>query len=169
MKAESCPIEVIDDRKKFQETRIPQIAGEFDLKKVVVEPNNIRYGGVVAIGPLDWSAKCGHHGVGIHGEAYFAYIPDKKIIGLSMSARILEYFANVTKEILQEEVNMQIVDFYYKTIKPKGVWLVMKAVHECMTARGVKQRNALTTTSDMRGVFHKDSALRDEVLKLWKL
>ena len=159
---------MITNRDEFQKNRVPQIAEEFELKKVVVEPNTIKYDGVVAIGPLEFSAKCGHHGVGIHGEAYFAYIPDKKIIGLSMSARILEHYVNVTKEILQEEVNKQVVEFYVEAIKPLGVWLVMKAVHECMTARGVKQRRALTTTSDMYGVFHKDSALREEVLKLWK-
>ncbi len=168
-KAKDIPIEIIEDRQKFQENRVPQICEEFELKKVVIEKNTFNYNGVVAIAPLEFSAKCQHHTVGIHGKAYFAYIPDERVIGLSMSSRIIEYFMNVTKEIIQEEANKVIVDFFEEILKPKGVWLVLKATHECMSSRGVRQRNAKTSTSDMRGVFHTDGALRDETKYLWEM
>lgn len=163
------PLEIIEDRKEFQKNRVPQLAEEFELKKVVVEKNTCNYPGVVAIEPIDFSAKCEHHVVGIHGKAFFAYLPGPYLIGLSQVARIIEAFLNVTQEIIQEEATLEIVNYFEQILKPKGLWLVIKARHECMSARGVRQRNSLTTTSVMRGVFHTDHALRDEVFKLWSL
>ena len=168
MKNKKIPIKIIKDRKEFQNNRVPEIGKEFELEKIVVEENKY-YDGVVAIEPLDFSAKCIHHLVAISGKAYFAYMPDKYVIGLSQTSRILEYFLNVTKEIIQEEANTEIVNFFDEMLKPKGVWLVLKAKHDCMCSRGVRQRNARTTTSVMRGIFHTDQALRNETIQLWRL
>lgn len=162
------PLEIIKDRKEFQKNRVPQLAEEFKLKKVVVEENTCEYNGVVAIAPIDFSTKCAHHDVAIIGKVFFAYIPGQYIIGLSQIPRIIEHFLNITQEIIQEEATKNLAD-YFEQLKPLGLWIVVKARHECMCSRGVRQRNALTTTSDMRGVFHTDVALRNETLNLWKL
>ena len=161
-------LHVIKDRKKFQEDRIPHLREEFDLKQIVVEENTSDYRGVVSLSPIDFSAKCGHHQVSIHGKVYFAYVPHRYIIGLSQIARIVEHFLNITTEVIQEEATKQIVDYFEQKLAPSGVWVVVKAVHECMTARGVRQRNCKTVTSEIRGTFWQQD-LRDEVLGLWKL
>ena len=166
---QKIPLEIIEDRKKFSENRVPQIVEEFKLEKIVVEKNTYNYDGVLAIEPIDFSAKCEHHEVGIHGRAFFAYIPNEFIVGLSQVARIIEYFMNVTTEILQEEATIKIVDFFMDILKPKALWLVIKAKHECMCARGVRQRNSRTTSSIIRGGLENDIALRNEIIKLWEL
>jgi len=118
---------------------------------------------------MDFSAKCEHHLVSINGKVFFAYIPIKYLIGLSQVARVMEYYMNVSQEIIQEEATKEIADMLNEILKPEGLWVVVKAKHECMSARGVRQRNTLTTTSELRGVFHTDVALRNETLKLWEL
>jgi GTP cyclohydrolase I len=161
-------LKIIKNRKKFQKERVPQIGEEFKLTKVVVEENTFNYQGVVALAPIEFSAKCEHHLVSIHGNVYFAYVPGRYIVGLSQIARIIESFLNVTTEIIQEEVTKKIADYFEKKLQPQGLWIVIKAKHECMTARGVRQRNCLTTTSEIRGVFWQQD-LRQEVMSLWKL
>jgi len=162
------PIQIIEDRKEFQKNRVPQIAEEFELKKVVVERNTCGYTGIVAIAPIDFSTKCEHHTVGIHGKVYFAYMPGQYLVGLSQVARIVESFLNVTQEIIQEEATVKIAQFFQKVLKPRGLWIVIKAKHECMSARGVRQRNSLTTTSVILGEF-EDASIRAETIKLWEL
>jgi len=161
-------IEVIEDRRVFQNKRVPELSEEFKLEKIVVEKNSFEYDGIVAIEPIEFSAKCEHHLVGIEGKVFFAYMPDKLILGLSQAPRIIEYFLNITEEIIQEEVTKKIADFFEDVIKPKGSWIVVKARHDCMCSRGVRQRNAKATTSVIKGNFHKQD-VRDEVKFLWTL
>jgi len=165
---EKIPFEVIEDRREFQKNRVPQIKEEFTLKKIVIEENKMNYNGIVAIAPIDFSAKCEHHLVSIHGKCWFAYIPNKKLIGLSQVARIIEYYLNVTEEIIQEEATKVLADVFEKVLEPQGLWLIIKARHECMSSRGIRQRNALTATAEIRGRF-KIPAVRDETKFLWGL
>ncbi len=168
MQEPEIKIEIIENRQEFQNKRIPELQEEFLLKKIVVEKNTFEYDGIITINPIEFSAKCEHHLVGIEGKVYFAYMPDELVIGLSQAPRIIEHFLNVTREIIQEEATKVIADFFEKAIKPKGLWIAIIAKHDCMCSRGVRQRNARATTSVIKGVFHKQD-VRDETKFLWRL
>lgn len=111
-------------------------------------------------------SQCEHHLVPFFGEYYFAYIPNKKIMGLSKVARIVDYFA--AKLQVQERLTKEIVDEIEKELKPKGIALVLKGRHLCKEMRGVKKVNGQMTTSDLRGVFRTKSEVRAEFMNLIK-
>lgn len=106
---------------------------------------------------------CEHHLVPFFGEYYFAYIPDKKIIGLSKVARIVDFYS--AKLQIQERLVKEIVDAIQKEVEPLGIALVMKARHLCKEMRGVKKINGEMITSELRGVFIDKPATREEFLK----
>jgi GTP cyclohydrolase I len=109
---------------------------------------------------------CEHHMVPFFGKYYFAYIPNKTIIGLSKVARIVDYYS--ARLQVQERLVRQIVDEIEKSCKPRGIALVMKAEHLCKTMRGVKKQGVMTA-SELRGSFVKDSKVRQEFLSLIKI
>jgi GTP cyclohydrolase I len=106
---------------------------------------------------------CEHHMVPFFGKYFFAYIPDKTILGLSKVARIIDFHS--AKLQIQERLVKEIVDDLEKACKPKGIALVMKAQHLCKTMRGVKKEGYMIT-SDIRGVFQKNLDTRNEFLTL---
>lgn len=112
-------------------------------------------------------SQCEHHGVPFFGDYYFAYIPDRKVVGLSKIARLVDYFS--AKLQVQERLTIEIVNELEKVLQPKGIALVMKGRHLCKEMRGVKKHNAEMTTSEMRGVFKRDEKARAEFLSLIKL
>lgn len=112
-------------------------------------------------------SQCEHHMMPFFGDYYFAYIPNKKVIGLSKIARLVDYYS--AKLQVQERLTIQIVDELEKALEPKGIALIMKGRHLCKEMRGVKKHNAEMTTSEMRGVFKKDEKARAEFLSLIKL
>lgn len=109
---------------------------------------------------------CEHHIVPFFGNYYFAYIPNKKIVGISKIARLVDYYS--AKLQVQERLTKEIVDEIERLLKPKGIALIMKARHLCKEMRGVKKYNSEMTTSEMRGVFNKHSKTRQEFLSLVK-
>jgi GTP cyclohydrolase I len=109
---------------------------------------------------------CEHHIVPFFGKYFFAYIPDKTILGLSKVARLVDYHA--AKMQIQERLVKEIVDELQKACKPKGIALVMKAQHLCKTMRGVKKEGYMIT-SDIRGKFKTDSKARAELFNLIEL
>lgn len=106
---------------------------------------------------------CEHHMVPFFGKYYFAYIPDKTVLGLSKVARIVDYYSS--KLQIQERLVKEIVDALEKACKPKGIALVMKAQHLCKTMRGVKKEGYMTT-SELRGAFQKNLDTRQEFFTL---
>lgn len=108
---------------------------------------------------------CEHHFIPFFGNYYFAYIPDKKILGLSKVARIVAYHSGRLQ--VQERLVKEIVDDLESAVKPKGIALVLRGRHLCKEMRGVKQKGEMTT-SDLRGVFRKPET-RTEFLKLVKI
>jgi GTP cyclohydrolase IA len=114
----------------------------------------------------DFYSQCEHHTVPFFGKYYFAYIPDKKIIGLSKVARIVDYYS--AKLQIQERLVKEIVDEIEKVCQPKGIALIMKGEHLCKTMRGCKKKGKMIT-SDMRGGFKDNSETRNEFLKLCDL
>lgn len=105
---------------------------------------------------------CEHHGVSFFGDYYFGYVPDKKILGLSKVARIVDYFSS--KLQIQERLVKEIVDELEKELQPKGIAFVMKGRHLCKEMRGIKMINGEMITSDMRGVFRNEPETRAEFM-----
>ena len=142
---------------------------EHEKPKITVFDNNndgIEYDQMITDRGYFFS-QCEHHMMPFFGDYYFAYIPGKKVIGLSKIARLVDYYS--AKLQVQERLTIQIVDELEKVLKPKGIALIMKGRHLCKEMRGVKKHNAEMTTSEMRGVFKKDEKARAEFLNLIKI
>lgn len=107
---------------------------------------------------------CEHHMLPFFGEAAVAYIPEKRIIGLSKLARLVQFFAQRLQN--QERLSMQIGECLHKELKPLGVGVVLRARHLCMEMRGVKASGTQTTTSYLSGVFKDEGSARAEFLEL---
>jgi len=107
---------------------------------------------------------CEHHMVPFFWDYYFAYIPDKKIIGLSKVARIVDYYS--AKLQIQERLVKEILDEIEKELEPLGCALVMKWRHLCKEMRWVKKVNGFMMASDLRGVFKTKNEVRQEFLSL---
>jgi len=123
--------------------------------------------GQVIVGDIPFSSFCEHHIIPFVGKAYVGYLPkDNNVIGLSKIPRIVDYFSHRLQ--IQERLTQQITDYLYtkiKGFKPNGVIVVLKAEHLCMTVRGIKKADTVTTTSEIRGSY-TDHALRDEFMML---
>lgn len=109
---------------------------------------------------------CEHHLLPFFGYASIAYIPDKKIIGLSKLARILDYVSRRLQN--QERITVQVAEFLSEAVSPKGVGVILDARHLCMEMRGVNKPGVLTSTSAVRGIFKSDPRTRAEFIELTK-
>ncbi len=109
---------------------------------------------------------CEHHTAPFFGTADVAYIPDKKIVGLSKLARTVDLFANRFQN--QERITTQIAEKINNELSPKGVAVHLKAQHLCMCMRGVKKHDTWTSTSKLIGLFKEDLNVRNEFLNLIK-
>lgn len=107
---------------------------------------------------------CEHHMLPFIGKAHVAYLPDKRITGLSKIARVVDILSKRLQ--VQERLTTEIADVIMKKLKPKGVMVVIEAEHLCISMRGVKKPGAVTTTSVVRGVFRSNAKSRQEALSL---
>ncbi|MFH1218488.1 MAG: GTP cyclohydrolase I FolE, partial [Candidatus Peregrinibacteria bacterium] len=107
---------------------------------------------------------CEHHLLPFIGKCHIGYIPNKKLIGLSKMARIVDYFARRLQ--IQERLTTQIAETLEKYVQPLGVAVVIEAQHLCMMMRGVEKQNSVMQTSAMLGLFRKRAATRNEFLNL---
>jgi GTP cyclohydrolase IA len=119
---------------------------------------------MVMVRDIELYSLCEHHMLPFFGKAHVAYIPDRKIVGLSKLPRIVEVFARRLQ--VQERLTEQIATAVEAVLKPKGVGVVIEAYHLCMMMRGVEKQNSKTITSSLRGVFRDDAKTRDEFLRL---
>jgi len=131
----------------------------------VVFPENVP-GSLVIVGPVEYRSLCAHHLLPVNGKAWVGYLPDDGICGLSKLARLVEYFA--TRLTVQERVTNQIADAIEEFLKPKGCMVVVSATHMCMSFRGVRDGDASTVTSAVRGVHETSDNARSEFLSLMK-
>ncbi len=122
------------------------------------------YDEIVLLKNMEFESHCEHHMVPIIGRAHIAYIPNKKVVGISKIARLLDVFAKRLQT--QELMTKQIADVIEKVLQPKAIAVIIDAKHECMTTRGVHKANTTTVTSQMRGQFKTDAAARSEVMRL---
>lgn len=121
------------------------------------------YNEMVIIKDIEIYSLCEHHMLPFFGKAHIAYIPDGHIVGLSKIPRVVDVFSRRLQ--VQERLTHDILECINRTLKPKGVAVVIEASHMCMMMRGVQKQNSVTTTSGFRGQFEKIET-RNEFLKL---
>ena len=122
------------------------------------------YDEMVIVKDIDVFTLCEHHLLPFFGKCHVAYLPDRKIVGLSKIPRVVEVFARRLQ--IQERLTTQVARTIEKTLRPKGVGVVVEAFHLCVMMRGVEKQNAYMVTSSMRGRFRSDPRTREEFLDL---
>jgi len=123
---------------------------------------DIKYDEMVIVRDIEFYSLCEHHILPFMGRVHVAYLPDGKVLGLSKIPRIVDVYARRLQ--VQERMTRQIADFILDLLKPKGVAVVVEALHLCSMMRGVKKHDARMTTSAMHGAFRANLATRQEFL-----
>ena len=137
-----------DDPSHYLQKTFSEVEGYDDM---VIEKNiNIR-------------SHCEHHMAPITGVAHVAYIPSKKVVGLSKLARVVDVFSKRLQT--QERLTMQIAKAIMDVLQPRGVAVTIDASHQCMTDRGVKKENATTVTNYFLGAFKEDLSFQNRYLR----
>ena len=132
--------------------------------KVTAFPNVKQYDQIYMSGPISINSTCAHHFQPITGKAYVGIFPGKKVVGLSKFNRMVDWVAS--RPQIQEEMTEQIADMIEQETEAKGVAVIVKAEHFCMTARGVKEHESDMLTSVVRGIFRDDPAIKAEFFSL---
>lgn len=122
------------------------------------------YDEMIVLRDIAFESHCEHHMAPIIGRAHIGYLPDKKVVGISKLARVVEAFARRFQ--VQEKLTAQIANCISDVLKPKGVGVVIEAVHQCMTTRGIHKANVSMVTSQMVGLFRTDARTRAEFLRM---
>ena len=122
------------------------------------------YDEIVLVKDILLESHCEHHMVPILGKAHVAYLPDKRVVGLSKLARVVDLYAKRLQT--QETMTAQIADTINEVLKPKGVAVVIDAEHQCMSSRGVSKKGTSTVTSRMLGAFRDSQKSRIEFMNL---
>lgn len=131
-------------------------------------PNDDNYDQIIMLDRIFFVSMCSHHFLPFTGRAWFLYIPNSLLVGASKPARLVNHYAK--RPQLQERLSCQVVRAFDEIIKPKGSMLVMRAIHDCMRCRGVRQSGgAGMTTSMTSGCFRKDPTLELKGLELIKI
>ena len=132
--------------------------------KITAFPNVKQYDQIYMSGPMSINSTCAHHFQPITGKAYVGIFPGEKVIGLSKFNRMVDWVAS--RPQIQEEMTEQIADMIEKETEAKGVAVIVKAEHFCMTARGVKEHESDMVTSVVRGIFRDEPAIKAEFFSL---
>ena len=121
------------------------------------------YDEMVVLRDIAFESFCEHHMAPIIGRAHVGYLPTDRVVGISKLARVVDGFARRFQ--VQEKLTAQIAACIDETLKPRGVGVVIDAVHQCMTTRGVHKLGVSMVTSKMLGTFRKDPSTRAEFLR----
>jgi len=122
------------------------------------------YDEMIVLRDIEFESHCEHHMAPIIGKAHVGYLPDRKVVGISKLARVVEAFARRFQ--VQEKMTAQIANCIQDVLNPKGVGVVIEAVHQCMTTRGIHKSDVSMVTSQMVGTFRKDARTRAEFLRM---
>ncbi len=123
----------------------------------------VEYNQMVVVSHIEFYSLCEHHLLPILGEAHVAYVPDKRVVGLSKIPRVVEAFARRLQ--VQERMTRQIADLIYELVEPQGVGVVVEGLHLCVAMRGAKKANARMRTTALLGSFETDARTRAEFLQ----
>jgi GTP cyclohydrolase I len=138
-----------------------------DVKEVLNGATFVEeYDEIVIVKDIDFSSLCEHHLLPFVGRCHVAYLPSRKIVGLSKIPRLVEMFSRRLQ--VQERLTTQIASALNEALQPRGVAVVMEATHLCMLMRGVEKQNAKAITSAMLGAFRDRPETRAEVIELIK-
>ena len=119
---------------------------------------------MVILRDIRLESHCEHHMVPIIGRAHVAYLPDRRVVGISKLARVVEIYARRLQ--IQEKMTAQIANTIEEVLRPRGVAVVVEAAHQCMTTRGVHKADVTMVTSRMIGVFRDGGETRREFLSM---
>jgi GTP cyclohydrolase I len=119
---------------------------------------------MVIVKDIEVFSLCEHHLLPFFGKCHVAYLPEKRVVGLSKIPRLVDMYAKRLQ--VQERLTMQIAETLSEKINPRGVAVVIEARHLCMIMRGVEKQNSITVTSSMLGGFKSDQNTRNEFLNL---
>ena len=133
------------------------------VEDVLTTFTNQKYSGMILLKDIEMYSMCEHHMLPFVGKCSIAYIPDKRIIGISKLARIMEIFSRRLQ--VQERLTDQIADAIFRYLEPKGCAVYIEAEHFCMRMRGANKQNSVMVTSSLRGCF-KQEGVKQEFLQL---
>lgn len=128
---------------------------------------DVEYDEMVVVKDIEFFSLCEHHMLPFYGKMHVAYLPHKKVIGLSKIPRIVDMFSRRLQ--VQERLTQQIAEAVRDVLGAKGVGVIADARHFCMMMRGVEKQHSSTATSAMLGTFRSNKATRDEFLSLVRL
>jgi GTP cyclohydrolase I len=124
----------------------------------------VKYDEMVIIRDIDVFSLCEHHMLPFFGKAHVAYLPNGKVVGLSKIPRLVDLYARRLQ--VQERLTVQVAQTIQDVIQPRGVGVVVEAMHFCMIMRGVEKQNSVAATSCMLGAFRDHQPTREEFLGL---
>ena len=122
------------------------------------------YDEMVVLTDIRFESHCEHHMAPIIGRAHVAYLPDRRVVGISKLARLIEVYSRRLQ--IQEKMTAQIANALDRVLQPKGAAVIVEATHHCMTTRGVHKPGVTMVTSRMLGAFRNDQATRREFLAM---
>ena len=122
------------------------------------------YDEIVLLRDIRFESHCEHHVAPIIGGAHIAYLPDRRVVGISKLARLVQVFAKRLQ--IQERMTAEIAQTIDRVLRPRGVAVVIEAAHQCMTTRGVHKPGVTMVTSRMLGAFRDNPATRRELLAM---
>ncbi len=122
------------------------------------------YDEMIVMNDIRFESHCEHHIAPIIGRAHIGYLPNRRVVGISKLARLVEVYARRLQ--IQEKMTVQIADTLQEVLQPKGVAVVIEAAHQCMTTRGVHKPGVGLVTSRMLGAFRDDRGTRREFLSI---
>jgi GTP cyclohydrolase I len=125
---------------------------------------SVRYDEMVVVKDIEVYSLCEHHLLPFFGKCHVAYLPDKKVVGLSKIARLVNMYARRLQ--IQERLTSQIAQALEEKLSPQGVGVIIEARHLCMVMRGVEKQNSMAVSSAMLGAFRDSKQTRDEFLAL---
>lgn len=122
------------------------------------------YDGVLATGGIRFFSMCAHHGLPFFGTASIGYLPGARMVGLSKLARLVDYYAR--RFSVQEIITVRVAEHLQRELEAKGVGVVLRAEHLCMSMRGIQKPGHATITSTMLGAFRDEPSARAELIAL---
>lgn len=124
------------------------------------------YDQIVLLKDVEFYSTCEHHMLSFAGRAHVAYLPGKKIVGISKLARLVDMYARRLQ--IQERICDQVTEALMTHLQPRGAACLIEASHLCMRARGVEKQSSVMVTSSLKGIFLTDQSARAELMTLMK-